>query len=68
MLSHIAALSGVLGYLFSDKAKIRHENGLIAVFTFIIALLSIYTFNLLIRLIYPKTLFYKGSPPKEVFL
>jgi len=67
LLSHIGALSGILGYLFSDKSKIRHENGLIVLLTCGIALLSIYAFSLLLRLIHPKDLFYKGSPPKEIF-
>jgi hypothetical protein len=67
LLSHIAALSGILGYLFSDKSKIHHESGFTIIFAGCIALLSVYAFSLLIRLIYPKVLFYKGSPPKEIF-
>jgi hypothetical protein len=67
LLSHIAALSGILGYLFSDKSKIHHENVFTIIFACCIALLSIYAFSLLFRLIYPKDIFYKGSPPKEIF-
>jgi hypothetical protein len=67
LLSHISALSGLLGYLFSDKSKLRHEDGLTIAFACCIGLLSIYTFSLLFRLIYPKDVFFKGSPPKEIF-
>lgn len=31
------------------------------------SILSIYSFTLLFQLIYPKDVFYKGSPPKEIF-
>ena len=67
LLSYAAALTGTLGYLFSDKSILRHEDGLTILFTCCIAILSIYIFALLFRLIYPNTLFFKGSPPKEIF-
>ncbi len=67
LLSHLTALSGILGYLFSDKSRINHERGLTIIFVCIMASLSIYAFDLLFRLIYPRILFYKGSPPKEIF-
>ncbi len=59
LLSHITALSGILGYLFSDKSRINHERGLAIIFICVMALISIYTFELLFRLIYPRILFYK---------
>jgi hypothetical protein len=67
LLSHIAALSGFIGYLFSDKSKIIHENAPIIILAAGLALLSLYAFSLLVKLIYPKEVFYKGSPPKEIF-
>jgi hypothetical protein len=67
LLSHIAALSGILGYLFSDKSRIGHERGWAIVIICVIASLSIYTFYLLLQLIYPKVFFNRGSPPKEIF-
>lgn len=67
LLSHITALSGILGYLFSDKSRVSHERGWIIIFICVMALLSIYTFDLLFKLLYPRILFYKGSPPKEIF-
>ena len=67
LLSHITALSGLLGYVFSDKSKITHESGWAIFFAIVIALLSIYAFSLLFQLIYPKDVFFKGSPPKEIF-
>jgi hypothetical protein len=67
LLSHITALSGILGYLFSDKSRINHERGWTIIFISVMASLSIYTFDLLFRLLYPRVLFYKGSPPKEIF-
>lgn len=67
LLAHISALSGLLGYLFSDKSKLRHEDSFTIVFACCIAVLSIYTFGLLLRLIYPKDVFFKGSPPREIF-
>jgi len=67
LLSHVTALSGVLGYVFSERSRINHERGWAIVSICIMALLSIYTFNLLFRLIYLKILFFKGSPPKDIF-
>jgi hypothetical protein len=67
LLSHITALSGILGYLFSDKSRIGHERGWAIIFICIIAALSIYAFSMLFRLIYPKVFFNRGSPPKEIF-
>lgn len=67
LLSYIAALSGLLGYAFSEKSKITHGSGWIICFSILIAILSIYAFTLLFQLIYPKDVFYKGSPPKEIF-
>jgi hypothetical protein len=67
LLSYIAALSGLLGYAFSEKSKITHGHGWIICFSICIALLSIYSFTLLFQLIYPKEVFYKGSPPEEIF-
>ena len=67
LLAHVSALSGLLGYLFSDKSKLRHEDSFTIIFACCIAVLSIYTFSLLLRLIYPKDVFFKGSPPKKIF-
>ena len=67
LLSYVVALSGLLGYAFSEKSKITHGNGWLICFSICIAILSIYSFTLLFRLIYPKTVFFKGSPPKEMF-
>ncbi|HMH20409.1 MAG TPA: hypothetical protein VK563_01475 [Puia sp.] len=67
LLCHIAALSGILGYVFSEKSRITHERGLTIVLAILIASLSIYVFSLLLKLIYPKNVFFKGSPPKEIF-
>ena len=67
LLSHIAALSGLLGYAFSEKSKITHENGWTICFAILIGVLSIYAFSLLFQLIYPKDVFFKGSPPREIF-
>lgn len=67
LLSYIAALSGLLGYAFSEKSKITHGSGWIICFSICIAILSIYSFTLLFQLIYPKGIFYKGSPPKQIF-
>jgi hypothetical protein len=67
LLSYIAALSGLLGYAFSEKSKITHGNGWIICFSVCIAVLSTYAFTLLFRLIYPKEVFYKGSHPKDIF-
>jgi hypothetical protein len=67
LLSYIAALSGLLGYVFSDRSKIAHSSNWIIFFSFLIAILSIFSFTLLFQLIYPKDVFYKGSPPKEIF-
>ncbi|MBN9381568.1 MAG: hypothetical protein J0H74_12425 [Chitinophagaceae bacterium] len=67
LLSYIAALSGLLGYAFSEKSKITHGSGWIICFSICIAILSIYSFTLLFQLIYPKGVFYKGSPPKQIF-
>jgi hypothetical protein len=67
LLSYIAALSGLLGYAFSEKSKITHGNGWIICFSIGIAMLSTYSFTLLFQLIYPKDVFYKGSPPEEIF-
>jgi hypothetical protein len=67
LLSHIAALSGLLGYVFSERSKVTHENGWTICFFIFIAVLSIYAFGLLFQLIYPKDVFFKGSPPKEIF-
>jgi hypothetical protein len=49
-----------------DQAK-EQLNEIIEEFAVCIALLSIYSFTLLFQLIYPKELFYKGSPPEEIF-
>jgi len=67
LLSYIAALSGLLGYAFSEKSKITHGSGWIICFSICIAILSVYSFMLLFQLIYPKEVFYKGSPPKDIF-
>ena len=67
LLSYVAALSGLLGYAFSEKSKITHGNGWVICFSFCIAILSTYSFTLLFQLIYPKSVFYKGSPPKQIF-
>lgn len=67
LLSHGTALSGVMGYLFSEKSKINHERGWGILVICIMSLLSIWAFSLLIRLIYPKVSFNRGSPPKEIF-
>jgi len=67
LLSYIVALSGLLGYAFSEKSKITHGNGWIICFSICIAIISIYSFILLFQLIYPKDVFYKGSPPEEIF-
>jgi hypothetical protein len=67
LLSYIVALSGLLGYAFSEKSKITHGNGWLICFSICIAILSIYSFTLLFQLIYPKDIFFKGSPPREIF-
>lgn len=67
LLSYIAALSGLLGYAFSERSKITHGSGWIICFSICIAIISIYSFTLLFQLIYPKGIFYKGSPPKQIF-
>lgn len=67
LLSYIAALSGLLGYAFSEKSKITHGSGGIICFSICIAILSIYSFTLLFQLIYPQEVFYKGSHPKDLF-
>jgi len=67
LLSYVVALSGLLGYAFSEKSKITHGNGWLICFSICIALLSIYSFMLLFQLIYPKNAFFKGSPPEEIF-
>jgi len=67
LLSYIVALSGLLGYAFSEKSKITHGDGSLICFSTCIAILSIYSFTLLFQLIYPKTIFFKGSPSKEIF-
>lgn len=67
LLSYVVALSGLLGYAFSEKSKITHGNGWLVCFSVCIALLSIYSFTLLFQLIYPKNVFFKGSPPEEIF-
>ena len=67
LLSYIAALSGLLGYAFSEKSKITHGSGGVICFSIFVAILSIYSSTLLFQLIYPKDVFYKGSPPKEIF-
>lgn len=67
LLSYIAALSGLLGYAFSEQSKIAHGNAWIICFSICIAVLSIYSFTLLFKLIYPKEVFYKGSHPKDIF-
>lgn len=58
MLAHVSALSGLLGYLFSDKSKIHHESAFSIIFACVVASLSIYTFSLLFRMIYPKDVFF----------
>src|SRR5258705_5986324 len=50
LLSYLAALSGLLGYVFSEKAKI-HGNSWIICFAVLIAILSIYSFALLFQLV-----------------
>jgi hypothetical protein len=67
LLSHVAALSGLLGYAFSEKSKITHGNGWAICFAVVVGILSIYSFTLLFQLIYPKDVFFQGSPPKEIF-
>jgi len=67
LLSYVAALSGLLGYAFSEKSKITHGSGWIICFSICIAILSTYSFTLLFQLIYPKDVFCKGSPPEEIF-
>ena len=67
LLSHITALSGILGYLFSERSRISHERGWAIIFIGLLAALSIYTFGILFTLIYPKVFFNRGSPPKEIF-
>jgi hypothetical protein len=67
LLSYVVALSGLLGYAFSEKSKIAHGNGWLICFSVCVAILSIYSFTLLFQLIYPKDVFLKGSPPREIF-
>jgi hypothetical protein len=67
LLSYIVALSGLLGYAFSEKSKMAHGSGWIIFFSICMAILSIYSFTLLFQLIYPTTVFFRGSPSKEIF-
>jgi len=66
LLSYLTVLSGLLGYIFSDKFK-NHNNVFTIIIAIIIAVFSVYVFTLLFALILPKNVFYKGSPPKEIF-
>ena len=66
LLSYIVALSGLMGYINSDKFRI-HSDLLTIIIITILAILSIYVFGLLFRLISSKGVFYKGSPPIEIF-
>jgi len=66
LLCYIATLSGLSGYVFSEKFSITHETDLTIILAILIAPLSIYAFSLLFKLIYPRDVFFKGSPPKEI--
>lgn len=66
LLSYIALLSAILGYIFSTKLSGKNDAFTILV-VIMIAALSAYVFSLLFKLILPKDVFYKGSPPKETF-
>lgn len=67
LLTYLTVLSGLFGYVFSEKFVLNHSF-LTALLVCIIALVSIYAFTLLFNLILPKKIYARGSPPKETFV
>lgn len=66
LLSYVAALSGLAGYVFTEQGHDNRSVLAIVVVT-IAAIFSIYVFTLLFAMISTTQKYYKGSIPQEIF-
>jgi|RhiMetdeSRZDD1v2_1073273.scaffolds.fasta_scaffold13958_5 hypothetical protein len=66
LLTYLTVLSSLFGYIFSEKFKIPYSI-ITVLIALILAVFALYVFTLLLALIIPKNLYYKGSPPREIF-
>lgn len=66
LLAYIPIFSAILGYIFSERNK-SNSDFVTIMGLCLLSVFSVYIFTLLFALIASRRVWYKGSPPREIF-